>query len=85
MGLVMKTRFFWLIVTLSVMFATNAKAAIISSSSDILAPTVIDFSQFAGTVTFTTGPVIIGGLVGSRLLPSPFPVPSWALVCPDCC
>ncbi|MEM7044057.1 MAG: PEP-CTERM sorting domain-containing protein [Pseudomonadota bacterium] len=45
----------------------TAEAALITSSAGLVAPSVVDFSQFAGGFDFTTGPVAIGGLVGESI------------------
>lgn len=45
--------------------ANIARAILVTNPASLGSSTVIDFSQFSGSFQFTTGPVQIGGVVGS--------------------
>jgi len=49
-------------------FSRPAVAVLITSSSSLTNPSVVDFSQFSGTFIFTTGPIEIGDLVGESII-----------------
>lgn len=50
-----------------ILVSGNASATLITDAGPLGFPTVIDFSQFTGPYTFTTGPVPIGALVGDNV------------------
>jgi hypothetical protein len=62
-----------IVITITILLSclvslSTVNATLITSSDDLATATVIDFSQFSGTITFTTGPVEIGDLVGEDII-----------------